>query len=374
MLSFISFDDLSPYALKSLLESSQGFYFDRLTGSWVNRSDSDEQPAAATEITANDSMILDAERLTRFSTWAASTLTSEALNLHSFNVPEPMAEITGAQTFSNPGQTDWAAVNTSTNLASDYNIELVFVDNNLTDSQRSIFYDAANRWEEIIVGDVPDVFVSGIGWVDDIVIEISAPFIDGGGGILGQAGPIAVRRNSALPFAGVIELDSADVARLESVGQLDEVVLHEMAHALGFGTVWEELDLLIGASGWNPRYVGEQAVEEYNNTFGLNVNSIPVEDGGGAGTRNSHWEESVFDNELMTGFLNRGEDNPISSITVAAMGDLGYDVNLGAADPYGLANAIAQSPNAIASEPMRVETESNLGPMSNPAFTPQSLA
>ncbi len=35
-----------------------------------------------------------------------------------------------------------------------------------------------------------------------------------------------------------------------------------------------------------------------------------------------------FDNELMTGWIDLGRDNPLSRITIASMADLGYVVNL----------------------------------------------
>lgn len=38
----------------------------------------------------------------------------------------------------------------------------------------------------------------------------------------------------------------------------------------------------------------------------------------------------------MTGFVDAGV-NPLSQVTVASMGDLGYSVNLADADPYTLA-------------------------------------
>ena len=61
---------------------------------------------------------------------------------------------------------------------------------------------------------------------------------------------------------------------------------------------------------------------------------MPVEADGGSGTRLSHWDETVFDTELMTGWYNSGETNPLSRITVASMADLGYQVNMAAADSY----------------------------------------
>jgi hypothetical protein len=42
----------------------------------------------------------------------------------------------------------------------------------------------------------------------------------------------------------------------------------------------------------------------------------------------------VFANELMTGWYNAGRANPISRITVASLADLGYQVNMAAADSY----------------------------------------
>ncbi len=75
---------------------------------------------------------------------------------------------------------------------------MVFTDSSLTASQQAIFQLAADRWSEIILGDVPDVMIAGIGLVDDLRIEATAPAIDGVA-ILGQAGPTAVRTGSFIP-------------------------------------------------------------------------------------------------------------------------------------------------------------------------------
>ena len=50
---------------------------------------------------------------------------------------------------------------------------------------------------------------------------------------------------------------------------------------------------------------------------------MPIENMGGRGTALSHWREATLKNELMTGFLNLGE-NPLSRITAGSMKDLGY--------------------------------------------------
>lgn len=66
--------------------------------------------------------------------------------------------------------------------------------------------------------------------------------------------------------------------------------------------------------------------------------AVPVEQGGGTGTRCSHWSEACLQTELMTGYLNSGVLAPLSRITIASLRDLGYSVNYAAADFYGRRN------------------------------------
>jgi len=199
----------------------------------------------------------------------------------------------------------------------------------LTPSQEAIFTSAEQVWERIIIGDIPDV-----GLIDDVEIDAAGVAIDGVGGILGQAGPTGLRVGSFLPFSGIMQFDTADLGALEASGQLQDVILHEMAHVLGLGTIWNNLGLLAGAGGADPRFTGTQATAEYNARFpaGGGV-GVPVANTGGGGTRDSHWRESVYNNELMTGFLNSGV-NPISRTTVAQWADLGYVVDISQAQPF----------------------------------------
>lgn len=200
----------------------------------------------------------------------------------------------------------------------------------LTPQQAAIFLAAAQRWEQIIVGDLPDV-----GLIDDLFITANIVAIDGVGGILGAAGPTGLRGGSFLPYSGDMIFDSADVANLIANNEFDEVILHEMGHVLGFGTIWDLKGFLLNPGTANPQYNGALATAQYNSRFGVAGVSVPVEGlPAGPGTADSHWRESVFVNELMTGFLNSGVPNPISAITIAQFADLGYTVNLGQADPY----------------------------------------
>ncbi|MBE9160343.1 hypothetical protein IQ265_26500 [Nodosilinea sp. LEGE 06152] len=213
-----------------------------------------------------------------------------------------------------------------------FKIDVNFIDDSFTDSQKSIFHRVADRWSEIIIGDVPDENLEGYGYVDDILIDASAGFIDGVSNIRGLAGPIEFRSGSWLPYYGSMRFDTVDIADLED-SSLFDLVLHEMGHVLGIGTIWENLGLLDTSSTSDPRFTGASATSEYNKIFGLNEASVPVEAKGGPATALSHWRETSFSNELMTGSLNAGL-NPLSRITTASLEDLGYVVNVSAADSY----------------------------------------
>lgn len=222
--------------------------------------------------------------------------------------------------------------------ATGFQITLTFPDSSLTTSQKAVFQQAASRWQEIIVGDLPNVTDPSTGQViDDILIQATAPTIDGAGGILGQAGPTEVRTGAkGLPWKGIMEFDSADVAAMEADGTFKDVILHEMGHVLGFGTLWQSFGLVTGLGGTNPLYVGTNALREYRSLFGVpTATGVPVENQGGAGTAGGHWRESVFVTELMTGYAEAaGTKMPISRVTVGAFQDLGYQVNYAKADAY----------------------------------------
>ena len=55
----------------------------------------------------------------------------------------------------------------------------------------------------------------------------------------------------------------------------------------------------------------------------------------GSGVLDLSWRESVFGSELMSTVLD-APDAPLSTVTVASLADLGYEVDYGAAEPYAL--------------------------------------
>ena len=58
-----------------------------------------------------------------------------------------------------------------------------------------------------------------------------------------------------------------------------------------------------------------------------------IEDLGGAGTARGHWKESVYENELMTGFIS-GSTQPMSLLTVRSLQDMGFTVDITKADAF----------------------------------------
>jgi subtilisin-like proprotein convertase family protein len=223
-------------------------------------------------------------------------------------------------------------------VTSQYNVDIRFL-GGLTGSQQDAFAIAAKRWSSIIIGDVPDANLQGQ-VIDDIRIDAKGAVIDGVGGILGQAGPTWIRSGSYFPIAGVMTFDQDDLKKLEDDGLLLSVILHEMAHVIGYGTIWSYKGLLQGAGSIDPTFSGANAMREFGTLLGSGTPSaVPVANTGGPGTRDSHWRETVFGNELMTGFINQGV-NPLSRLTIASLADLGYQVNLQAADPYALPTSI----------------------------------
>jgi hypothetical protein len=215
-------------------------------------------------------------------------------------------------------------------------------------SQRDVFIQAAMRWMEVITGDLP-AFQANRGpnscfgegpaineLIDDLVIFASVAPIDGPGIILGRAGNCARRNGTNLPYLGLMTFDVADLPNYEATGRLEALILHEMGHVLGIGTLWDLKQLLQGGGGTDPTFSGAQALLAWP-TLGLSYTGalVPVENDGGDGTRDAHWRESILDRELMTGYIeSQGVTMPMSRLTVASLLDLGYQVNLDAADLF----------------------------------------
>ena len=247
-----------------------------------------------------------------------------------------------------------------------FEIELRYRGTQPDAEQRAAIDRAARFWEQVIAAGLPDIPVVTSAWkcdrddpspfgqyVDDLVIDVRIATIDGREGVPAQS-TICARRtvdDGGLPFIGSITFDSADLAALEEHRYLERAAMRQVAQVLGFGLLWDErqFDLLRRPSvapggaevpGRDTRFIGSQAVTAFSELGGAAYpgTGVPVEndtDQYGAGTLDLHWRESVLGVELMTTVLETAVP-PVSSVTIASLADLGYQVHYHRAEPYAL--------------------------------------
>lgn len=283
------------------------------------------------------------------------------------------------------------ATNFDATIQTSFNITLRYVGTAPTGAVAQAFTDAVNRIQAAVVGDVPGVqigsastpfdvgacgnpSVTGINLnetVDDVIIYAAVVPIDGVGQVLGSAGPCLTRNVDSLTALGTMRFDSADLDNLANQGRLSDVVLHEMLHVIGLGTLWNRKQLVVDTSTANVRVIGALAAATCANELGgaaVCPGSVPAENcldlpGGtncGAGTRNSHWKESTFQTELMTGYA--GASNQFSLLTIRGLADLGYNVNALAADPYTVPSNLMAALRAAGDAGPAVELGAPLAP------------
>lgn len=241
--------------------------------------------------------------------------------------------------------------------ASAFDIELVFI-TTMTSSQQAAFAAAANRWRSVITADIGTANASRIPAnacvegqpalneaINDLRIYVRVTAMDGPGKTLGSAGPCLTRASNDLTVVGVMSFDSADLHDMENDGSLGDVILHEMGHVLGIGTLWSDKGLLEGEGSSDPFFTGSAAIARFDMVGGQSFagSKVPVENSGGEGTRDGHWRESVFRRELMTGYINSGS-NPMSVVTIGSLQDLGYTVSFAPANAYSWAGLRIDAP------------------------------
>ncbi len=252
-----------------------------------------------------------------------------------------------------PAVTSTALVPVAAGPSEPFNITLR-IDSPMAPQFQAAFVRAVAKWETVITSGNPDQFAdiqpllfpwtpAFHGTIDDVLIDARDTTLDGAGGLLGQATPLAFRDGSQIPYWGIMEFDTVDLQRLYDRGTLDDVILHEMGHVLGMGS-WlvrgQVADLLT-----DPKYTGLAGNAAYQALGG--TGQAPLEDQGGAGTAYVHWRESVFQSELMTGYSDTAPE-PLSILTLGALADQGYGVDMSKADPYvlpGSVRAAARAPS-----------------------------
>lgn len=214
------------------------------------------------------------------------------------------------------------------------NITLQF-DGSLNATEQAYFTAAETFWEGALTGYQPGITLT------NVVIVARKVDIDGSSNVLGRAGPESSLFQGGFWVAatGLMEFDTADLPNMISNGSFTTVVLHEMAHVLGFGTQWNVSggpQLYTNGSG---QFTGANAVAAFRTEFNQpGASFVPVELGGGVGTADAHWNENsgtspvgLVDGqgrdmqfELMTGWINTPAF--VSQTTLASFVDIGYSI------------------------------------------------
>ena len=243
----------------------------------------------------------------------------------------------------------------------------------MTPLEKQTFIDAADYWNSTITGYDLTYNQSGFVTPHGLTITASVVPIDGPSGILGSAGPRSSTYYDNAPTSntptialfysttGLMEFDSADTAALTANNTFYGVVLHEMAHVLGIGTLWTGNNNVNGTTyplytDGSGQYTGPNALAKWRSEFSLpSATYVPVELGGGSGTANGHWNEVDngagntgivsnpggydFSTELMTGWASSSFF--VSGVTLGGLDDLGYIVDY---SKGGLVNHIVTVP------------------------------
>ena len=231
----------------------------------------------------------------------------------------------------------------TTSGTSAFDVEFVFKNFTPTAAKKAVFDAAEARWERIIRNSLPDFTVDGE-VVDDLRIEVElSPQALGSA----AANVKILRFESHLPAVSWMKFDETFYGSL-SDERLKSVILHEMAHALGFSATahrWKhylrgrrKYDR-IGDEIPDTHFLGPLAIAAFDDAGGADYAGAkaPVENGVTrftSGSVDHHWRESVLGDELMTSLLD--EPAPLSAVTVQALADIGYVVDVTQADPYTL--------------------------------------
>ena len=165
--------------------------------------------------------------------------------------------------------------------------------------------ESAAFWQQFIVGFQPGVSSNLTGIDIDVTLDSFADADgnpNGPGGILAAAGPSGFIFNSGgfefrtatqtssnpTRLSGDVIIDSAD---FDSNTQLFANTLnHEIAHVLGFGTLFVENNVLVNGTG---EFTGAQGLATFQQEFDPDATFIPIELDGGPGTADGHLNETI---------------------------------------------------------------------------------
>lgn len=227
------------------------------------------------------------------------------------------------------------------------------------DDYRSAIENAVAWWESVILSDIENYTTADGTVIDDIVINFSYD------GTLGAAcgteitGIRTSGESQYMPYEANIKIGDYAPQQYD-VSDLTSIIKHEIAHALGFSydsSLWLSMtsdgdgncltkeNCLQNITGdvtdtrvTNPLFCGSNTMNYYSSIIGENdqLAYVPLQKSVtdnqetiSAGSYAVHWDVDVFSGEML--IYNTAEQQcGISQLTLYALQDLGYDVNVNA--------------------------------------------
>ena len=230
--------------------------------------------------------------------------------------------------------------------AAPFVIELRFINDGLSDAQKKLVQQGAERVAKLFKSGLPAVtvdFPAGNcdpsypalkGKLDKFVLFIETKVTPN---VYGLGGPCDLRDGSFLPIYGGISLNPE---MLTNDVDMLYTTIHEVLHALGVGSLWKTPNRISLSGQQDTRnlseqvdgkwfYIAPKALAEYKALGGKDA-TIPLD------PDQAHWLGEVFCTEIVSGGPDAGVPNPVSRLTLASLEDLGYSVDYTAADDYTL--------------------------------------
>jgi len=227
----------------------------------------------------------------------------------------------------------------------------LLVEGTTTPEQLEILFSVKQFYERIITEDLPSVSMIEYPYrldpsyncngrdlpeiIDDVVICIKFSQALSGGNV-GLGGPRYWRWSddddvkdsngenqqqgqthaSGIPFFGNVYID-ASFLETSTVEELTGVFIHEFGHVLGLGSILWDVNETCD-------YFGPTALAQFQALSGCTT--FPTEC--------DHWSSDCMGNEVMTPSYKTFEPTLLSSISLAALQDIGYTVDFSQAAPF----------------------------------------
>ncbi len=222
-------------------------------------------------------------------------------------------------------------------------------------AEQQLFQDGIDFWDSVIDGHQDNVNRNFNLEVDSFNQAANPD----GSITLGSAGPIGLTFSGVVAGANTSDgryiIASGGRSRFNTNPAAGSVtastIRHEIGHTLGIGTLWEDNEVYNDgdtgtgnrtlAGGIVGQYAGANALAAYQAEFDAAATFIPIEQSGGPGTANGHWDESDdfgqtatgitdamgrdFRDELMTGYAAPTEANTfLSETSRQSLVDIGF--------------------------------------------------